>query len=439
MYLKGSKWSYTHKRSRPANPFRLFVLVALVGSALYVNQVVVPTIPPPFVPTATPNRPPESFVTEAENFVSDGKISKAIQAYESAIQADPKNPSNYITLARLQIYAGNYTAAITNTENAMLLSQNNSMAYALRGWAQTFLGNYLDAESSLNTAVELDANNAIAYAYQAEVYALEYNNGISQIGTIDKAIELSKKAQQMGPDLMETHRARGVVLEITGNYEEAAAEYEAAIAINKNVGELHLSLGRIYRLLTFYDKAIEEFNRANTLNPTDPLPLTYISRTYALVGDYAKAIQIGEQAIQINPDDAYLYGNLGTWLYSNFDFEGSLANLRLAINGGETNDGVVVTGLPIDNTNTRVVEYYYYYALALARQGECKDAVEVADLILKTSADNEYAVANAEAAIDICRESNGLPPATSTVEGEDDGEIDAEATEEPSMEETPEP
>ncbi|GAP08257.1 hypothetical protein ATHL_03159, partial [Anaerolinea thermolimosa] len=42
-----------NRRRRRANPFRLVVLVLLVGAALYVNQVVVPATPPLFIPTPT--------------------------------------------------------------------------------------------------------------------------------------------------------------------------------------------------------------------------------------------------------------------------------------------------------------------------------------------------------------------------------------------------
>ena len=43
------------------------------------------------------------------------------------------------------------------------------------------------------------------------------------------------------------HRARGLVLEVTGNYEEAIAEFEAAVAMNENLADLHMALGRNYK------------------------------------------------------------------------------------------------------------------------------------------------------------------------------------------------
>jgi hypothetical protein len=95
MYLNGSKWSYNRRRRR-GNPFRIMFLVALVAGALYVNQVVVPATPPLFVPTPTPTRAPESFVSEAETFTPKGSSCRRFLLYKQAIQADPQNPSNHI-------------------------------------------------------------------------------------------------------------------------------------------------------------------------------------------------------------------------------------------------------------------------------------------------------------------------------------------------------
>lgn len=407
MYLKGSRWSYSRRRKR-SNPWRVIFLAILVGAAIYVNQVIVPATPPLFIPTPTPTRAPESFVTDAENLLGQGKILPAIAAYQQAVEADPKNPANYVALARLQIYTGSYQKAIVNAENALLLNVNNSMALALRGWAKGFVGDYLDGISSLKDAIKMDPNNASAYAYMAEVIALQTQAGEDTLGSLEQAIEASRMAQQLGPNLMETHRARGIVLEMTSNYEEAAREFEAAIAINTNIADLHLALGRNYRSLEQYEKAVEEFNRANALNPSDPLPLTYISRTYAAVGEYAKAIQFGEQAIKASPEDAFLYGNLGTMYYRNREYPKAITNLRLAVRGGKTEEGTEVKGLPLNYG--RVAEYYYMYGLALARQSDCNEAVQISNMLIQAVPNDENSVYNAQEMVNICKDVVGKIP-----------------------------
>jgi tetratricopeptide (TPR) repeat protein len=421
MYLKGSKWSVT-RRTRRANPFRVIVLLIMIGVVVYINQVVVPVTGPLFVPTNTPTRSPESFITDAESLEKEGKLEPAIKAYRLAIQSNPKNASLYMALSKLLIDTGKYTDAVTESENALIINPNNATAYALRGYAQGLAGDYLPAITSLKKAIELDSRNATAFAYYAEVLAMESQDGKGDLGTMDKAIEASHTAVDLAPNAIETHSARGLILEVTANYADAAKELEAATAGNANIASLHLALGRNYRYLEEYDKAIEEFNKANALNPSDPNPELYISRTYSAVGEFAKAIQYAEQAIKDRPADpsfyASLYGNLGSLYYKNHDYKQAIASLKLTIRGGTDPDGIKVEGLKLDYG--RVGEYYYIYGLALARNGDCGEGLQIAQAVIQSFPDDEVAQYNAQEVINICKNlsdnTTATPAANETLE-----------------------
>jgi len=399
MYLRGSNFNLNRRRRR-SNPFTILILLILVGGAIYVNQIVVPQTPPLFVPTPTPTRAPESYISEAEALVAEGKFSQAIEVYNSALLVDADNPSIYIAISRLHIYLGNYQPAIENAGNALLVNPNNVQALALRGYALGLLGNYLDGESSLNQAINLEPNNPIPYAYLAEILALKASSAIGDLETLNRAIDLSRKAESLGPDMLETHRVRGIVLEMTSNYEEAVREFEAAVAINPYIAALHIYLGRNYRALQDYSSAIREFTNAIPLNPADPLPYTYLSRTYAIQGEFANAIQYAELAIERNPTDAYFYCNLGVLYYRNYDYPKAIKTLRIAVRGGTAENGETVEGLPLDYWP--VSEYYYMYGLALARQEECGEALLIAQAILDGISTEETAIANAQEIINIC-------------------------------------
>ncbi len=402
MYLRGSKWSM-NKRKRSSNPLRVIFLLVLVGVGLYINQVVVPATPPLFVPTPTATRSPESFILEAEQLSKEGKMQPAMAAYQQAVQADPKNGSNFLALAKLQIFAGKYADALTTSGNGLLLNPNNSMAHAVHGWALSFQGEYLQAEASFKRAIELDPNNAIAYAYYAEMIAMQVEAGTSDLGAVEKAIEYSRTAQRLGPNLMETHRARGIVLEITSNYPEATREFEAAVALEPNLADLYLALGRNYRFLEQYSQAVEAFNKANALNPEDPMPDLFTARTYAQIGEYAKAIQYAETAVKDAPADPYMWGTLGTMYYRNAQLQEALEPLKLAVHGGTAPEsGVEVQGLPLNYG--RVAEYYYIYGLSLARLGKCGEALQISQALLQGVKDDETSVYNAREMVNICEQ-----------------------------------
>jgi tetratricopeptide (TPR) repeat protein len=411
MYLRGNKWTMTRRTRRPPI-WRLVLLVGLIGVLLYVNQVVVPATPPLFIPTATPTRSPESFVNQAEEAYRAGKLNQAIQAYKDAIYADPTNPANYVALARLQVYAGDYEAAVENAQNALLKNPNNPTAHAVLGWALGFQEKYGEAEVEIKKALALDPNNALAHAYYAEILINQNDYTL-----YDKAAEESKKARDLDPALLESHRARGIVLLNTQNLEEAVQEFQAALAINKNIPDLNLYLGITYKALGEYDLAQEALLAAYALNPNDTVALTELSRAFFADGRYPQSAQYAEEAIKVEPSDARLHGNLGIIYYKMGDYAKAISSLALAVHGGTTADGVAVEGIPLDYG--RPEEYYWYYGFALARSNRCAEAVPIFQALLTGVPNDEIAVYNATEGLAICQNSASSPAApTATPQGE---------------------
>ena len=398
-----------NKRRRRSNPWLIAFLLIAIGFVAYLNVYIIPTVPPPFVPTPTPTRDPVSYVQEAEVYVAEGRYTVAMEAYQAALKADPQNVSIYLSLAKLQIYSGEYEAASVNAENALLLDKTRSQSYGLLAWARAGMGEYLEAENFVKTGIDLDPNNAFLHAVYADVLARRVMADVAELDTLDLAIEESQKAITLGPDLLEAHWARAIVLEITGNYEEAIAQLERAIEINDKVADLHLLLGRNYFAIEENDQAIFEFTRAYALNPTDPTPNWYVSQVYLRLGEHSKAIQAAETAVNDAPSDPAMYGNLGTMYYRDLQYNRAIEALELAVRGGTTADGVVVEGLPLDYSST-VIGFYSRYGLSLARVNRCTEAVQIAQAILQTVADDETAVYNADIIIETCQENQVNPP-----------------------------
>lgn len=387
----------TRRRRRP-DYFRLALLGLILLFGYYFNQIYLPAQPNPFLPTPTPTRSPESFVTEAQALFAEGKLLPAIEAYQSAIAASPQDSTLYVALARVQVFAGQYAEAEKNAKNAILLNPNNALAHGVLAWALNFQeGKNAEAQASIQEALRLDPNNALLHAYNVEILI---NSGFDGV---QKAIDESRVALALDSNIVETHRARALLLEATTNYEEAIAEYQAAIQINPNIPDLYIGLGLNYRVLQVYDEAISAFTRANALNPADPFPDLYISRTYATIGEFAKSLQYAETAVQDRPDDASLRGNLGVMYYRNNFWPEAIQQLGYTIYGGVTEDGVKIEGIPLVN-DFRVAEYYYTYGLALARTNQCGEALQIAQLIQTRVPADENAQFGASEINRICAE-----------------------------------
>ncbi len=412
MYLKGSKMSMSRRRKR-SSPFRIVLLLVLVVGALYVNQIVVPATPPLFIPTPTPTRSPESFLNDAAALIQKGKINQAIETYKLAVQADPRNPAIYVTLARWQVLYGDYAGAMENVQNALLLNPNHALAHAVRGWILGKQGNFLEGEGEIKTALDLDPNSALAYAYLAENYKDRIDAGKEDLNTRDLASQVSRTAIAKDSSLLEVRRARGLVLEATGNYEEAIKEFEAAVAINANLAELHIDLGRNYKAVGIYDKAADEFNKAIALKPDDSAPYDELARTYLTIGEFAKGVQYAQQATDRDPTDPYLWGDLGTLHYKSGDYNAAAKYLRLAVNGGLSDKGDKIQGIPLD-TSLGSINLYSRYGLALANIGQCGEALQVSQKIFQIVPDDENATYNAQVMIDTCKAQADNPSPTAT-------------------------
>jgi len=406
----------TRRPKRRSNIWRVAILLGLIGVAIYVNQVIVPVTPPLFIPTPTPTQSPESFVNQGEDYFRSGKLTLAINAYKEAINSDPANPSNYVSLARLQVFAGQYDEAIQNTQNALLKNPDNPLAHAIQGWALGFQEKYGEAERAIKKAIELDPNNPLAHSYYAEILI---NQG--DYNLFDKAIEESKLAKDLDPSLLETHRARGIVLLNTQNVEESVEEFQSALAINKNIADLHLNLGVAYKLLEDYDLAQESLLASYALNPSDTIALTELSRSFFADGRFPQAAQYAEEAVKVDPGDPRLRGNLGIIYYKMEDYPKAIPELALAVQGGVAPDGTTIEGLPLEYG--RVEEYYWYLGFALARSNRCIEAVPIFQRLLADVPNDEIAVYNANQGLEICKESLSGdltgPTATETTEAMD--------------------
>jgi tetratricopeptide (TPR) repeat protein len=408
MYLSGSKWNLRRKRKR-SNPLRIIALLLVIAALVYFWQVYVPAVPTPFIPTPTPTRSPASFVLEAETFFEAGKLQLAAEAYQQAIKIDPRQPAYYIELARVHMYAGNYSAAEAAARDALVLDKDSALAHAFLGWSLDFQAGYAEegasdmmaqARTELDTAMDLNPNIPEVRAFHAEVLI------DSNIDNYEQALEEARAAVALDSQSLEANRALAYVWELTGNRDLALESYEAARNINPNLPRLHIDIGNMLRALNDVDGARQSYLNAVALAPTWTEPLTLLAQLYAGVGEYGIASQYASQAVDLDPGNARLRGNLGRMYYHNGVYDEAIAQFQLAINGGTSPEGVPVEGLKLSG-DPRVLEYYYTYGLAMAKQNLCygpNEAVDILSAILQLAPDDEIAVFNAEEGLVLCGE-----------------------------------
>lgn len=354
MYLSGSKWSMRKKRRRPSNPLRILILVLLIAGAIYLERVIVPTVPPLFVPTATPTRSPAAILLEAESLFQAGQLQQAEAAYQEAIEVSPDQVNFYLDLAHLQALQGELDQAETSARNALLISPSSAHASAMLAWILDQKANdtavsdqerlsFLDqAREQIDKALAQNPELAEVHAYHAEILIDEYI--FAGEDTYQDALSAAQRAVSLDPNSFDAHRALAVVWEATGNYENALASYQRAQEINGNLSLIHLKLGDMYLALGDTDAAVERYVRASSLAPTDPVPLRRIVLAYSRVGQYARASQYAADAVRLSPTNPVLHGVLGQMYRKNNELERAVEELAWAIHGGTIPGSWTVNG-----------------------------------------------------------------------------------------------
>ena len=170
--------------------------------------------------------PGEQLLIRAQQKNADNDITGQIELAQQAAQAMPDNPRIYLYLAGAQFGANQ-----RDESRATLLRATQIDPSYAQSWIQ--LGNsYLvteprdieKADAYIRKAVALQPNEAVVHDYMGDVYRAE--NKLPQARA-----EYTRMAE-LAPDRGEGYQQRGHVNSFLGNFAEARADYDRAIALS---------------------------------------------------------------------------------------------------------------------------------------------------------------------------------------------------------------
>jgi non-specific serine/threonine protein kinase len=178
--------------------------------------------------------------------------------------------------------------------------------YYLRGNDYTARqDNLKDAEIAIQMyekAVELDPNFAVAYAAlsRARIW-LHWLFG--QIDQVQKAKEALDRAQQLAPDLGETHLASGYYYYYgSRDYDKAMEHFTIVQTRQPNDAEVTVAIGYIRRRQGKWEQAAVQMEQAVALDPRNHLWLSNLGAMYLYMRRYAEAERYLDRAIAVAPD-----------------------------------------------------------------------------------------------------------------------------------------
>ncbi len=185
----------------------------------------------------------------------------------------------------------------------------------LRGKAEVLhiLGRRVQEEATLLVLDEEPAPTADAAIDRALLWA-EYHESIGEYAGAEQSIDQARRLAEAAADREAVARClnrRGIVAWRQGNYEDAEAAYQAALAIAQREisaaleGEARYGLGLVYRQQGQLDDAEREFalnlaiNQAAANRQDEARALNAIGHVHNLRRNYAEAIAVYKRALDI--------------------------------------------------------------------------------------------------------------------------------------------
>ena len=144
---------------------------------------------------------------------------------------------------------------------------------------------------------------------------LDRGNDYLDQGQFDQAIAEFQAAIQLDPSDARAHYNLGLAYQKQGKLDEAAAAYLEALQTDPDIGDAHNNLGLVYDTQGKPDQAIAEYQEAIRINPDDDAAHYNLALSYYHQGQLEQAIAQYQETVRLNPDHADAHYNLGRAYY----------------------------------------------------------------------------------------------------------------------------
>jgi tetratricopeptide (TPR) repeat protein len=217
-------------------------------------------------------------------FEAQQKMPEALDAYRSAVVADPTNPDRTLDYTRLLLDMDRYDEAIQAVQTGMQATTSTEPLELRLGAVEMIKGDYPAARLAFNSALASHPDMDIAYVGLAQTYArqsndteairileaarnqlhghyaLEYYFGLlaSRLGREPEAIAALQTAAELAPDSPDPCFELGKIYLARKDWQQARLSLERVITLNPQFLPAHYQLSRIYVHLGLSEKAVAE-------------------------------------------------------------------------------------------------------------------------------------------------------------------------------------
>ncbi len=259
-------------------------------------------------------------------------MTKAIQEYRLAIEADPT--SQYLTSGLAELYArtGRIRDAVSEAQEILQRDPNNLEAHRLLGHI------YLRSLGDMQGGSGSDSVLKLAIQQYEEIVKLDPSSADDHImlGRLYHADNQTKKAEaeeklavKQAPDSEEAVTSLAMLYNEEGDTAKAAETLSSVPEASRSA-KLYLALGDTYDQQKNYKKAIEAYQHAIALDRDNLDAIRGLAGSYEKDGQTQKALEQYKIIADANPEDARTYISMGEIYRRQGNLDLALKNLKKA-------------------------------------------------------------------------------------------------------------
>jgi len=181
-----------------------------------------------------------------------------------------------------------------------------------RGYLQNYdrVENLDSAILVFDHAIAIDPGYALAYAGLGDAYWQKYRSN-KESTWIEKSREACQQASRLDSKLSSAHSCLGTLSAGTGNYQEAAREFERAVETEPTNDNAFRGLAGAYEHLGKSEEAENTYRRAIELRPHYWAGYNWLGAFYFRHARFREAAEMFNQVVALAPDSFLGYSNLG--------------------------------------------------------------------------------------------------------------------------------
>jgi arylsulfatase A-like enzyme/Tfp pilus assembly protein PilF len=223
-----------------------------------------------------------------------GKTDEAIEVLRSVIAADPKAARTHARLGDIYLSLGRFAEAADEYRAEMANYPEMAVAHVGLGKAAKEEGRVPDAFEHFKKAAACPDEPGQGY------YAL---GSLSELtGDTARAIGYYKKAIQLDPTIVEAHYNLAILAKKHADRASASKYLNEAVRINPRFAKGHYGVANLLREEGRIEEAVAQYQVALGLNRKDPDIYLNLGVAYATAGDLRRAVEAWELAASLAPD-----------------------------------------------------------------------------------------------------------------------------------------